>query len=589
MSSPAPSPTDLLLKVPGSHGDTLLRLVELAPQWGAWWNHHAAWSLVPGGLGLVTYGVRRHHHAGVKHHGSAWRHPWRTWRKKSWWNRQMVRHATPHPPKVLGHNAFPAGDSFTVALTNGATVEQWGKRADNLAVALAVRQVVVEAVPERADHASIHAIREDPFGKPMLSPLYAVTGARPFKNIPVGVDMMGRPVSIDIVGQNMLIGGLQGSGKTVWLRALVAAAVLDPTCTPALFDGKEGVGFAPFRPFSRCYIDQYKDMSPVLDALSSLEREMDRRHRVMTENGWDVWPCHKTGPGKGGPIPIFIDEFATFSVDAPPLVNSRGQEVRSGPIFTTKLQSIVRKGRDVAMPVVLATQRPSVNIVVGDLRDVLGWCYAFACSRAVGSDMILGEGEAKRGFDASKLPGQAAGLGWLAAEKGDPRLVRAYDMPIEQVLKLAALAARVRGIDAPGSTAVEARVSDRPLPRGVGEGVGAKEAGEERDRDNGTEQEKNEGEPGGSLRDLDLEPRDLVVLARLDTPRTVREIMALTDPPLARSRAQALLARLSRNGLLGEPVRRDRAMGNRSPFLYRASEKGAEVVKHLSDQKGDAA
>jgi DNA segregation ATPase FtsK/SpoIIIE, S-DNA-T family len=605
--NPSPPSPDVVAGLHG-HGLDLTRIVSSAPAWGAWWDHHPAFALAAGGAGLGAYAVHRivrHHRRGVKRHGSAWKHPWRTWRKAAWFRRKMAEHRVPNQPRVLGHNSFPAGDSFTVGLVNGTTADAWGKLAPSLAVAFAARKVVVEPVAHRADHALMHVLTEDPFEDPILSPLVALDDPFDFRHgVPVAVDIMGREVVLDLVGKNLLLGGIPGAGKTVLLRALVAAAALDPTVELALFDGKEGVGFRPWKDRARWYVADSEDMGAALAALNSIKRELDRRSRIMDEHGWDVWPCHKTGPGKGGPILIVIDEYAAFSVDCEKPLPSGA---KPGPIFSRLTQAIVRKGRAAAMPVVLATQRPSVDIVPGSLRDLFAWSLALLCSRAAASDTILGQGEAARGWDASKLESAEPGIGWLKAEKGVPRLIRVYNLPREQAVALAGRAAacqrpsevdeRVPGNRANGqANGNPERVNGEPFARANGASSGPKEAGLDDERENGKKSGTNEREIGGdwggflSWLGSARGARDQLVLEALaGDALTLEQVRTLADPPIAEARARALVNRLGTHDLLEQPIRREAGQGNRSPYLYRASARGKEALEALGRRRGDAA
>lgn len=618
MPVPTPSPSGLLLQVPGAHRSLdLMRLVADAPRWGVWWDHHAAWGLVPlAGVVVGRWVVK--HSRGVQVHGSAWRHPFRAWRKARWWRRKLSA-TKMKAPRVLGVNRFPAGHTFTVGLKNATTVEGWQKLTGELASAFGVDKVIVHKIPLRADRATVHVLRHDPFADPRLSPLVSGTveawrrsdrrahrlhlwGRRlkqspslagPYdfrKGVPIGVDMMGRTVVLDLVGKNLLLGGIPGAGKTVLLRALISAAALDPTAALALFDGKEGVGFRPWKHLARWYVADSEDMLAALAALRSVKAELDRRCRVMDLHGWDVWPCHKQGPGKGGPILIVIDEYAAFSVDCTtPLPGG----AKPGPVFSALTQAIVRKGRAAAMPVVLATQRPSVDIVPGSLRDLFGWCYALLCSRAAGSDTILGQGSAALGFDASNLPGNRPGLGWLKAESGSPELVRAFDLPRSNAEDLARQATELRAaagalpISEPGSRVDGNGSRPGPLLTANGHFGGSNGAGLAGDPKEGKEGSKNgrgiQGEMGGhGGEEPRLEPREADILALLaDAPRTIPEIMSALD--LTRYATDEVLKRLRALGLLADPTRRipggEKPRGNMHPLEYQPSPRGLALAK----------
>jgi hypothetical protein len=77
----------------------------------------------------------------------------------------------------------------------------------------------------------------------------------------------------------------------------------------------------------------------------------------------------------------------------------------------------------------------------------------------------------------------------------------------------------------------------------------------------------------------------------VDHTLTLADIRVLTDPPMAHSRARALIERLERRNLLAERVKREPGKGNASPDLYTANLKGREYAKTVTDstEKGDVA
>ncbi len=96
------------------------------------------------------------------------------------------------------------------------------------------------------------------------------------------------------------------------------------------------------------------------------------------------------------------------------------------------------------MIVVAATQRPSVDIIPTSLRDLFGYRLAFRCTTEISSDIILGHGWAKAGYDASTIAPEDRGVGWLRAEGDIPVRIKSAYLTDEQIYDLVDYAAWLR-------------------------------------------------------------------------------------------------------------------------------------------------
>ena len=88
--------------------------------------------------------------------------------------------------------------------------------------------------------------------------------------------------------------------------------------------------------------------------------------------------------------------------------------------FVSLLRDLVARGRAAAMPVVAATQRPSVDIIPKSLRDLFGYRAACRCTSTGSSDIILGDGWSGAGFSATDISPVNPGEALLIAEGGIP-------------------------------------------------------------------------------------------------------------------------------------------------------------------------
>ena len=115
---------------------------------------------------------------------------------------------------------------------------------------------------------------------------------------------------------------------------------------------------------------------------------------------------------------------------------------------------LVARGRNVAMPVIAATQRPSVDIIPKSLRDLFGYRAAFRCTSTGSSDIILGDGWSAAGFSATDISPLNQGEAFLIAEGGTPQRIKAAYLSDTDIIALADHAAiTLRRATAPATTA----------------------------------------------------------------------------------------------------------------------------------------
>ena len=97
------------------------------------------------------------------------------------------------------------------------------------------------------------------------------------------------------------------------------------------------------------------------------------------------------------------------------------------------------------MIIILATQRPSHQIIDPSMRDLFAYRLAFRCTTDSSSDTVLGHGWASEGYTAAEIDPLARGVGWLLAESGVPRRIKTAYLTDTDVADLAAYAAQLRG------------------------------------------------------------------------------------------------------------------------------------------------
>ena len=162
---------------------------------------------------------------------------------------------------------------------------------------------------------------------------------------------------------------------------------------------------------------------------------MNRRYDALLAAG-----RRKITAATGEPVYlIVIDEYAYFSAT----VGTKPDR----EAFAALTRDLVARGRAAGVIIILATQRPSHQVIDPSMRDLFGYRWAFRCTTDSSSDTVLGQGWASEGYTAADIDPLARGVGWLLSETGVPRRIKAAYLTDSDIKYLAAYAARLRGTD----------------------------------------------------------------------------------------------------------------------------------------------
>ncbi len=267
--------------------------------------------------------------------------------------------------------------------------------------------------------------------RPRLAYRAACGAGRPsiWQPVHLGTDEHGRPVRVLLAERNLLVAGEPGAGKSVALNLIVAHAALSGDCRLILVDGKR-VELGLWRACAERFVGP--NISDALELLRQLRTEMDARYDQLLAAG-----RRKITPESGHAVVLVVfDELAYYSATI--------GEARQQKEFTCSVRDLVARGRAAGIIVVAATQRPSSDIIPTSLRDLFGYRWAFRCTTDASSDVILGHGWAGAGYTATDIDPAARGVGWLIADDGTPRRMKAAYLTDDQVTALAERAAQLR-------------------------------------------------------------------------------------------------------------------------------------------------
>lgn len=250
-----------------------------------------------------------------------------------------------------------------------------------------------------------------------------------FDPVHVGLDENGDQVYLDLAERNMLLGGEPGGGKSNALNLIVAHGALSGDCKLILIDGKQ-VELGPWRHCADTFIGP--SITAATAAFTGFQQIMNTRYDTLLAQG-----RRKISRHSGECIYlIVIDEYAYFSAT----VGDKKQQAE----FSALTRDLVARGRAAGVIVLLATQRPSHQVIDPSLRDLFGYRWAFRCTTDSSSDTVLGHGWASQGYSAASIDPLARGVSWLLSESGEPRRVKAAYLTDTDIHHLAAYAAQLR-------------------------------------------------------------------------------------------------------------------------------------------------
>lgn len=289
----------------------------------------------------------------------------------------------------------PAVTQFEITVGHGVKVSKIRNLADDLKLALAARDIRIQApipgkssigieIPNRASRAVrlTEVVKHSSFIN-SDSPLEAA----------LGLDLTGEPMTIDLRKMpHGMIAGATGSGKSVCINSLLVSLLLkaSPQDVKLMLIDPKMVELAPFNHIPHLVSPVITDVKAATAALKWAVEEMERRYQLFAHAGArDITRYNKMVEAdrkfslKMPYLVIVIDELADLMMMSP-------QEVEES------ICRIAQKARACGIHLVLATQRPSVDVITGLIKSNIPTRIAFSVSSHVDSRTILDSQGAER-------------------------------------------------------------------------------------------------------------------------------------------------------------------------------------------------
>lgn len=352
---------------------------------------------------------------------------------------QVVNHSD-RIPRVRRIAWTRAGEVLTVRLPRAMAVSDVEERAEHLAADFEAREVRVVRQVENARVPRVAIIRRDPFMPQSPGESYGLPWpwrdaprVSVWNKTPIGIDENGETETLTLPGKNLLLGGEPESGKSSGMSPVISAGVLDATAHLWGLDAKK-VELSLWGPVLDGLVTT--DMEAAIELLRHLQHVMDDRYGLLEEQGRrritrdDGLPPHM----------LIIDELRFFTAH---------EEKKTRDVFNGLLIDLIARGRAAGVIGVLATQKPSSDVVPTSIRDLVALRWAMRCSTRDASDTILGAGWASQGYDSSGIDMATRGVGYLLHEGTVPRMVKGFHLGDDDISSVVERGIQLRRGDGP--------------------------------------------------------------------------------------------------------------------------------------------
>ncbi len=299
--------------------------------------------------------------------------------------------------ELLDTHIGPAVTKFEIRPEVGVKVSKILNLADDIKMQLAVKDVRIEApIPgHNAVGIEIPNIKTTPVKmKELVSKIDSNDSSKPLL-IFLGKDLLGNCVTCRLDKMpHLLIAGATGSGKSVCMNSIITSLLLrtKPDEVKMLLVDPKKVEFTPYHKIPHLIGPVINDPQQASNALKVIVKIMDDRYDLFAKaavrniGDYNAKVAKDTSENKPKPLPyivVIIDELADLMVVA-------GKDVESS------IQRITQLARAAGIHLIVATQRPSTDVITGIIKANIPSRIAFSVSSGIDSRTILDHVGAER-------------------------------------------------------------------------------------------------------------------------------------------------------------------------------------------------
>ena len=323
-------------------------------------------------------------------------------------------------PVEMGEiNVGPSVTQYTLKPAEGVKLTRITALANDLSLSLAAHPIRIEApipgrslvgveVPNKSREMVVlrDLLSQPDYQKSLFSLIFAL-----------GKDVAGKSIFVNLEKMpHLLVAGSTGSGKTIFLQSLILSLIYrnSPKILKLILVDPKRVEFSIYEKLPHLLTPVIFSAQKTVNVLNWLTKEMERRFDVLSEvRARDIGGFNeviskniklKEEYGVMPYVVLIIDELAD-------LIAAKGKEIESGVVRLSQL------ARAVGIHLVVATQRPSVDVITGLIKANLTSRVAFQTASQIDSRTILDSA------GAESLLGSGDML-YLSSEFGKPKRIQ---------------------------------------------------------------------------------------------------------------------------------------------------------------------
>jgi S-DNA-T family DNA segregation ATPase FtsK/SpoIIIE len=326
-------------------------------------------------------------------------------------------------PVTMGDvNVGPTVTQFTLKPSTGVKLNQITARANDLALALAAHPIRIEAPIPGRSAAGI----EVPNKVPALVRLRELLETKEYLSFKtklsfmLGRDVAGKPVGVNLGGMpHLLIAGSTGSGKSICINNIIMTFLYrnSPADLKLILVDPKRVELVAYNGIPHLLTPVITDVDKTISALKWTIAEMERRYKVLQETGKRNIEVYNTNTKEKMPyIIVIVDELAD-------LMAAAGREIEGSVV------RLAQMARATGIHLIVATQRPSVDVITGLIKANITARIAFAVASQVDSRTILDLS------GAEKLLGNGDML-YIASDTGKPKRIQGIFVADDEIKKV---------------------------------------------------------------------------------------------------------------------------------------------------------
>ncbi len=358
--------------------------------------------------------------------------------------------------RVAEVNLGPAVTQYALELSLGTRISKITSLANNLALATEAPtgQIRIEApIPGRnligieIPNKSLEVVTL----RQMLASS-VMQKAKSKLTVSMGLDVSGNPIAVDLAKMpHVLVAGTTGSGKSVLINAFISSLLFraSPQEVRLILIDPKRVEFTGYNGIPHLLTPVIVEQDKILSSLKWAMAEMDKRYKTFAESGVRNIDAYNELSGfQALPyIVIFIDELADLMMFAPVEVEDA-------------IARLAQMARATGIHLVIATQRPSVNVITGLIKANIPCRIAFNVSSMIDSRVILDSSGAEKLLGRGDMlyvpPDQARPTRIQGAyiEKEVKKLVeflKSKNYPVEYTEEVVSQQLPIKGVGAQGS------------------------------------------------------------------------------------------------------------------------------------------